>query len=44
MLTENKKRYPEYKQAKVKMIELLTTKNNAARILSMTEKRKNRSH
>ena len=39
---ENKKRYPEYKQAKEKMIELLTAKNNVERILGVTEKEKNR--
>ena len=39
---ENKKRYPEYKQAREKMIELLTAKNNVERILSVTEKEKNR--
>ena len=39
--TENKKRYPEYKQAKAKMIELLTAKNNVERILGVTEKEKN---
>ena len=39
---ENRKRYPEYKQTKVKMIELLTAKNNVERILGMTEKEKNR--
>ena len=39
---ENKKRYPEYKQAKAEMIELLTAKNNVERILGMTEKGKNR--
>ena len=39
---ENKKRYPEYKQAKAKMIELLTAKNNVERILGVTEKEKNR--
>ncbi len=39
---ENKKRYPEYKQARVKMMELLTAKNNVERILGMTEKEKNR--
>lgn len=38
---ENKKRYPEYKQAKAKMIELLTAKNNVERILGVTEKEKN---
>ena len=40
--TENKKRYPEYKQAREKMIELLTAKNNVGRILGVTEKEKNR--
>ena len=39
---ENRKRYPEYKQAKAKMIELLTAKNNVERILGVTEKEKNR--
>ena len=38
---ENRKRYPEYKQAKAKMIELLTAKNNVERILGVTEKEKN---
>ena len=42
MQTENKKRYPEYKQAREKMIELLTAKNNVERILGVTEKEKNR--
>ena len=42
--TENKKRYPEYKQTREKMIELLTAKNNVERILGVTEKEKNRSH
>ena len=40
--TENKKRYPEQRQAKEKMIELLTAKNNVERILGVTEKEKNR--
>lgn len=40
---ENKKRYPEYKQAKAEMIELLTAKNNVERILGMTKKEKNRN-
>ena len=40
---ENKKRYPEYKQAKAKMIELLAAKNNVERFLDMTGKEKNRS-
>ena len=39
---ENKKRYPEYKQAREKMIELLTAKNNVDRILGLTGKEKNR--
>ena len=38
---ENKKRYPEYKQAREKMVELLTAKNNVGRILGVTEKEKN---
>ena len=38
---ENKKRYPEYKQTREKMIELLTVKNNVERILGVTEKEKN---
>ena len=37
---ENKKRYPEQRQAKEKTIELLTAKNNVERILGMTEKEK----
>ena len=44
LLTENKKRYPEYKQAKARMVELLTVKNNVERILGVTEKEKNRDH
>ena len=39
---ERGKRYPEYKRAREKMIELLTAKNNVERILGMTEKEKNR--
>ena len=38
---ENKKRYPEYKQAKANMIELLTAQNNVERILGVAEKEKN---
>ena len=38
---ENKKRYPEQKQAREKMIELLTAQNNVEQILGMTEKEKN---
>ncbi|MCI5957788.1 MAG: relaxase/mobilization nuclease domain-containing protein [Clostridiales bacterium] len=36
---ENRKRYPEYKLAKVEMIELLTAKNTVERILGVTEKK-----
>ena len=43
LYAENRKRYPEYKQAKAKMIELLTAKNNVERILGVTEKEKNRN-
>ena len=43
MEAENKKRYPEYKQTREKMIELLTAKNNVERILGVTEKEKNRN-
>ena len=42
LYAENRKRYPEYKQARGKMIELLTAKNNVERILGVTEKEKNR--
>ena len=42
LYAENRKRYPEYKQAREKMIELLTAKNNVERILGVTEKEKNR--
>jgi len=42
LYAENRKRYPEYKQAKAKMIELLTAKNNVERILGVTGKEKNR--
>ena len=41
LYAENRKRYPEYKQAREKMIELLTAKNNVERILGVTEKEKN---
>ncbi len=40
---ENKKRYPEYKQARAKMMELLTAQNNVERILGVTENEKNRN-
>ena len=42
LLAENKKRYPEYKQARAEMMELLTAQNNVERILGVTEKEKNR--
>lgn len=35
---KKEKWYPEYKQIKAKMIELLTAKNNVERILGVTEK------
>lgn len=38
---ENKKQYPEYKQAREKMIELPTAKNKVERILDVTENEKN---
>ena len=41
LAAENKRRYPEQKRAREKMIELLTAKNNVERILSVTEKDKN---
>ena len=43
LYAENRKRYPEYKQAREKMIELLTAKNNVERIWGMTETEKNRN-
>ena len=42
MKAENKKRYPEYKQAREKMIELLTAPNSVERILGVAEKEKDR--
>ena len=42
LAVENKRRYPEQKRAREKMIELLTAKNNVERILGVTEKEKNR--
>ena len=39
---KKKKWYPAHKQAKAKMIELLTAKNNVERILGVTEKEKKR--
>lgn len=41
LLAENKRTYPELKQARAKMIELMTAKNNAERILGMSEQDKN---
>ena len=43
LAAENKRRYPEQKRAREKMIELLTAKNNVERILGVTEKEKNRN-
>ena len=37
LLDENKKLYPEQKKAKAEMMELLTAKHNAVRILGLTE-------
>lgn len=37
LLAENKKSYPKLKQARAKMIELMTAKNNVERILGMSE-------
>lgn len=42
LLAENKKTYPELKQARAKMIELMTAKNNAEHILGMSEQDKRR--
>lgn len=42
LLAENKKTYPELKQARAKMIELMTARNNAERILGMSEHDRNR--
>ena len=42
LAAENKRRYPEQKRAREKMIELLTAKNNVERILGVTGKEKNR--
>ena len=42
LAAENRRRYPEQKRAREKMIELLTAKNNVERILGATEKEKNR--
>ncbi len=40
--SEGRKIYPSLKEARAKMIELLTAKNNVERILGVTEKKKNR--
>lgn len=42
LLAENKKLYPEQKKAKAEMMELLTVKHNAARLLGLTEDDKRR--
>lgn len=42
LLAENKKSYPELKQARAKMIALMTAKNNVERILGMSEQDRNR--
>lgn len=39
---ENKKTYPELKQARAKMIELMTARNNVERILGLSEQDKRR--
>lgn len=36
--------YPELKAARAKMIELMTAKNNADRILGLSEQDKRRNH
>ena len=41
---ENKKRYPEYTQAREKMIELFTAQNNMEQVLGAPEKERNRYH
>jgi len=40
---ESGKIYPALKEARAKMIELLTAKNNVERIMGVTEKEKNRN-
>lgn len=42
LLVENKKTYPELKQARAKMIELMTARNNVERILGMSGQDRNR--
>ena len=42
LLAENKKTYPELKQARAKMIELMTAKSNVERILGMSGQDKRR--
>lgn len=47
LMAENKKLYPEFTQARAKMIELMTAKNNTDRILGLyvnQEKQRNRQH
>lgn len=43
LLAENKKTYSELKQARAKMIELMTAKNNVERILGMSEQDRRRN-
>ncbi len=42
LLAENKKLYPDQKKAKAEMMELLTARHNAERILGLTEEEKQR--
>ena len=42
LLAENKKLYPDQKEAKTEMMELLTAKHNTSRILGLTEEEKKR--
>lgn len=47
LMAENKKLYPEFKQTRAKMIELMTAKNNTDRILGLSAnqgKRRNQQH
>lgn len=44
LLAKNKKIYPELKQARTKIIELMTAKNNVERILAMSEQDRQRDH
>ena len=42
MLTEHKELYPDQKTAQAEMMELLTVKHNASRILGLIEEEKQR--